>query len=138
MADKRDSHPLAEHREELANTLDPHVDSLVQKFSELQLLSDENTAILEDKPKNQRISLLLDIIHGEVEKHNSQIYDQLITFMRSAQEYTSLTTLADKMVDSEEVPVTQPVQTESSTQVVQGLYMCTIILCMCMHSYAFL
>ena len=136
MADKRDSHPLAEHREELANTLDPHVDSLVQKFSELQLLSDENTAILEDKPKKQRINLLLDIIHGEVEKHNSPIYNQLITFMKSAQEYSSLPSLADKMIYSEEVPVTQPVQTESSAQVVQGLYIYTKILYMCMHPNA--
>ena len=33
---------LAEHREELANTLDPHVDSLVQKFSDLKFLSDKS------------------------------------------------------------------------------------------------
>ena len=44
--------------------------------------------------------------------------------MNSAQEY-SLTSLADKMINSEEVPVTQPVESESSAQVVQGLHVCT-------------
>ena len=39
MADKQSIHRLVEHREELANILDPNVDSLVQKFSDLKLLS---------------------------------------------------------------------------------------------------
>ena len=122
MADKQFIHHLAEHREELADTLDPHVDSLVQMFSDLKLLSHKDTANLEAKPNQDklRVNLFLDIIHDKMENNDSKSYDELITFMKSAEEYTSLTTLANKMTNPEEVPFGHPVESESSPQVVQG------------------
>jgi len=142
MADKQSIHRLIEHREELANTLDPHVDSLVQKFSDLKLFTHKDTSTLEDKPKQQKINLFLDIIHQKVENNDSKSYEELITYMKSAQEYTSLPTLANKMTNPEEVPFGQPVESESSPQVVQGEYciLTTIYTyihasCVCKHTH---
>ena len=124
MADKQSFHPLVEHREELANTLDPHIDSLVQKFSDMKLLSDKDTSTLEDKPKQDklRVNFFLDIVHDKMENNDIKSYDELIKFMKSAEEYTSLLSLANKMTNPEEVPLGQPVESESSTHIVQGEY----------------
>ena len=124
MADKQSIHRLVEHREELANTLDPHVDSLVQKFSDMKLLSHKDTANLEAKPKQDklRVNFFLDIVHDKMENNDSKSYDELITFMKKTEEYTSLTNLANKMTNPEEVPFGHPVESESSSQVVQGEY----------------
>ncbi|XP_065907923.1 uncharacterized protein [Dysidea avara] len=123
MADKQSIHRLVEHREELANTLDPHVDSLVQKFSDMKLLSHKDTANLEAKPKQDklRVNFFLDIVHDKMENNDSKSYDELITFMKKTEEYTSLTNLANKMTNPEEVPFGHPVESESSSQVVQEL-----------------
>ena len=134
MAEKQSMERFIDHRGELANALDPHVDSLIKKFSDLKLLSDKDTKNLEAKPKQDkiRVNFFLDIVHGKMESNDSKSYEELITFMKSAQEY-SLPSLANKMTNPEEVPFGQPMESESSPQVVQCKYCIIDILQACKH-----
>lgn len=117
MADKK-YNPLTAHRDDLTRGLCPHVDSLVETFSQLSLLSKDKLA---DLPAGEmQVKYMLDVVHDRKEKHNdTKYFDELIKFMRSSQDHC-LSELADKMrisQDDDGVPCVIAEQSETPTAV---------------------
>jgi len=113
--------PLVEHRQEVVSQLDAHVDSLIERFSSMELLSEKDTSTLDTKPnqEQQRINFLIDIIHDKLEQHDSKLLDEAIAYMRSTQDYF-LIDLAKKLTSQDEVPCATAVQPMSTPPVENG------------------
>ena len=114
MADEK-YNPLITYHDDLTRGLNPHVDCLVEKFSQMSLLSEGEVADL--KAQKGPVKYLLDVVHARKEKHNdSKCFDELIKFMKGVQD-ARLSELADKMRTSQEddaVPCVQAEQSQSS------------------------
>ena len=113
MADEK-FNPLTIYNDDLTRGLYPHIDCLVEKFSQLSLISKDELADLQ--AQEMQLKHLLDVVHDRKEKHDSQCFDELIKFMKSSQD-PHLSELADKIrisQDDDAVPCIQPVQSESS------------------------
>ena len=113
MADEK-SNPLTIYHDDLTRGLYPHIDGLVETFSQLSLISKDELADLQ--AQEMPLKHLLDVVHDRKEKHDSQCFDELIKFMKSSQD-PRLSELADKMrisQDDDAVQCIQPVQSESS------------------------
>ena len=114
MADEK-YNPLTAYHEDLTRGLNPHADCLVEKFSQMSLLSEDELADL--KTHKGPVKYLLDVVHTRKEKHNdSQCFDELVKFMKGVQD-AHLSELADKMrisQDDDAVPCGQAEQSQSS------------------------
>jgi len=123
MSEKQRFNLLNECREKLSQLLYSHVDSLVKSFTQLNLLSESEVAIIR-KPGQQKseVDNFLEIIIGKVkEDDGDNCFDKLIAFMRDLQD-SDLLDLANKMTNDQDVdyvPYGQPVQTESSSPPVE-------------------
>ena len=107
--------PLIACHDDLVRGLDPHVDCLVEKFSQMSLLTEDELADL--RAQQDRVKYLLSVVYARKEQQNdSQCFDELITFMKNRQD-SCLSELADKIritQDDDEVPCVPAVQSESS------------------------
>ena len=113
MADEK-YNPLTACHDDLVRGLVPHVDCLVEKFSQMSLLTEDELADL--RAQEDQVKYLLDVVYARKERHNdSQCFDELITFMKNRQD-SCLSELADRMWISQEdneVPCV-PAESESS------------------------
>ena len=114
MADEK-YNPLTAYHHDLTRALNPHVDCLVEKFSQMSLLSEDELADL--KAHEGPVKYLLDVAHARKEKQNdSRCFDELVKFMKGLQD-ARLLELVDKMrisQDDDAVPCVQAEQSESS------------------------
>ena len=140
MADEKYD-PLTAYHEDLTRGLNPHVDCLVENFSRMSLLSEDELANL--KAHKGPVKYLLDVVHARKEKHNdSQCFDELVKFMKGLQD-TRLSELADKMrisQDDDAVPCVQAEQSQSSAvencEFLNFISVCDgECVCMCAHTY---
>ena len=114
MADEK-CNPLVACHDDLVRGLDPHVDCLVEKFSQMSLLTEDELADL--RVQEDQVKYLLDVVYARKERHNdSQCFDELIMFMKNRQD-SCLSELADRMrisQEDDEVPCVPAEQSESS------------------------
>ena len=107
--------PLTAYHHDLTRGLYPHVDCLVEKFSQLSLISEDELTNIQTQEK--QVKYLLDKVHDRKAKQNdSKCFDELIKFMKGSQD-TVLLELAAKMSisqDDDTVPCVQAEQSESS------------------------
>ena len=103
--------PLITYHDDLTIGLNQHVNRLVEKFSQMSLLSEDELADL--KAQKGPVKYLLGVVHARKEKHDSQCFDELIKFMKGVQD-ARLSELADKMRTSQEDDVVLCVQAEQS------------------------
>ena len=112
MADEK-YNPMTVYHDDLVRGLDPHVECLLKKFSEMNLLTKDELANI--RTQKDRVKCLLDIVYAKKERHyDSQCFDELISFMRQD---SCLSELADRMMiiqDDDGVPCLPPEQSESS------------------------
>ena len=107
--------PLTAYHGDLTRGLFPHVDCLIEKFSQLSLISKDELSNIQTQEK--QVKYLLDKVHHRKEKQNdSKCFDELIQFMKGSKD-AKLLQLADKMSTSQDddaVPCVQAEQSESS------------------------
>jgi len=87
----------------------------------MQLLSERDTSTLETKSnqQQQRINFLVDIIHGKLEQHDSEMLDEAIKYMRNTEDIF-LINLAERLTLQDEVPCATAVQPMSTTPIENG------------------
>ena len=117
MADEK-YNPLTAYHDDLTRGLNPHVNCLVEKFSRMSLLSENELADL--KAHKGPVKYLLDVAHARREKQNdSQCFDELVKFIKGLQD-AHLSELADKMrisQDDDVEPCVPPVEQSESSAV---------------------
>ena len=100
---EEECNPLTTYREDLTRGLDPHVDQLVERFTTLSLLSEDEIANLQKQNKKRsQVNCLLDLVDNKRVQHNDRkCFNELIGFMRSSED-ARLSELVGKIRISED------------------------------------
>ena len=123
---EEESNPLTTYRDDLTRGLDPHVDQLVERFTSLSLLSEDEVTNLQTQNKRlSQVNCLLDIVTNKRVQHNDKkCFNELINFMRSSQD-VHLSGLVEKMrIRQDDHDDIEPCAPTEQSDVGHGMYVC--------------